>query len=119
MIVTGIILFVFAIFHVVSFKYGPGLESGYTVIVDGVEMRDVKRLLEERFASPFYAFGYLGVMILLAVHLRHGVWSAFQSLGVAGKRLAPIIYIGGGVLGVLIAIGFFVLPLYIYFGGAT
>lgn len=119
MIVTGLILLAFAIFHVISFKYGPGLKDGYMVTVDGVEMRDVKRLLEERFASPLYTFGYVGIMILLAVHLRHGVWSAMQSLGAMGKRIGPVIYIAGAVLGALIAVGFFVLPLYIYFGGGA
>jgi succinate dehydrogenase / fumarate reductase cytochrome b subunit len=119
MILTGVILFVFAVFHVISFKYGPGLESNYVVTVDGVEMRDLKRLLEERFASPLYTFGYVGVMLLLAVHLRHGVWSALQSLGAVSKRLTPAVYLAGGILGVLIAVGFFLLPLYIYFGGGT
>jgi succinate dehydrogenase / fumarate reductase cytochrome b subunit len=119
MIVTGIIIFIFAVIHVTSFKYGPGMDAGYTVLVDGERIRDIKRLMEERFQSPVYAFGYVGVMILLAFHLRHGIWSALQSLGAVSPRLTPVVYTMGAVLGGLIAVGFFVLPLYIYFGGGA
>ena len=115
MIITGGILLVFLVIHLVSFKYGPGLTEGYFVDVDGVRMRDMKRLLEEKFANPLYTFAYVGVMLLLAVHLRHGIWSALQSLGAMSPRLTPIVYGIGLLFGVFISIGFFVLPLYIYF----
>jgi len=119
MILTGVILLLFTIIHVASFKYGPGLAEGYKVMIDGVEMRDMKTLLEQRFASPIYTFSYVGVMLLLAVHLRHGVWSALQSLGAVSPRLTPVVYTIGTIFGILIGIGFFVLPLYIYFGGGA
>ncbi|MFC2085735.1 succinate dehydrogenase cytochrome b subunit [Bacteroidota bacterium] len=119
MIVTGGILLLFLIWHLISFKYGPGIGEGFVVTVDGVEMRDMKRLLELKFASPLYTFGYTGIMLLLALHLRHGIWSALQSLGAMSPRLSPIVYGGGLIIGVLIAIGFFVLPLRIYFFGVS
>lgn len=111
MIVTGLILLVFLVLHLITFKYG----TYYETTVDGVVMRDLKRLVDEKFSQPLYAFGYPAIMLLLAVHLRHGVWSAFQSLGATNPRLTPIIYTVGGVLGLLIAIGFLVLPLWVYF----
>ena len=117
MIVTGLILMVFLVLHLVSFKYGPGIEEGYVVSVGGEEMRDLRRLLEERFQHPLYAFGYPVVMILLGFHLRHGIWSALQSLGAMNSRLTPVVYSIGGLLAVLIAIGFLVLPVWIYFAG--
>lgn len=120
MIVTGLILMVFLVFHILSFKYGPGMSEGYVVTVDGEEIRDLKRLMEEKFQHPLYAFGYPAVMLLLAFHLRHGIWSALQSLGAMTPRLTPLIYTAGGILAALIAIGFLVLPLWIFFsGGAT
>ncbi len=115
MIVTGLILLVFLVFHLLSFKYGPGIEQGYVVTVEGEQIRDLKRLLEDKFQHPLYAFGYPAVMLLLGFHLRHGVWSAFQSLGATNPRLTPVIYTLGGLLGALIALGFLVLPLWIYF----
>ncbi|MFQ5569707.1 MAG: succinate dehydrogenase cytochrome b subunit [Rhodothermales bacterium] len=115
MAMTGGILLLFLILHLISFKYGPGIEEGYVVTVEGSEIRDLKRLLEEKFQNPFYAFGYPAVMLLLGFHLRHGVWSALQSLGATNPKLTPVIYTLGGLLGALIALGFLVLPLWIYF----
>ena len=119
MIVTGLILFIFVIIHVKSFKFGPDVDAGYVVTVGGEQIRDLKRLLIERFQSPIYTFGYVAVMLLLGFHLRHGIWSAMQSLGATNPRMTPLIYMVGGVLGVLIAIGFVVLPLWIFFSGGV
>ena len=115
MIVTGLVLLAFLVIHIISFKYGPGIEEGFVVTIDGEPVRDLKRLLEEKFQHPAYAFGYPCVMILLGFHLRHGIWSAFQSLGAMNPRLTPVVYTLGGVLAVLIAVGFLVLPLWIFF----
>ncbi|NNE45104.1 MAG: succinate dehydrogenase cytochrome b subunit [Rhodothermales bacterium] len=117
MIVTGVILGAFLVFHVMSFKYGPGLAEGYVITADGVMMRDLKRLMVETFQNPLFAFGYPAIMILLAFHLRHGIWSALQSLGAMSPRLTPVVYAAGGILAALIAIGFLVLPLWIFFSG--
>lgn len=112
MIGTGLVLLVFLVIHVLNFKFG----TYYPTVIQGVEMRDLARLVIEKFHNPAYAFGYTGVMILLGLHLRHGIWSAFQSLGAMNSHLSPIIYTLGSVFAVAIALGFLVLPLAIYFG---
>ena len=117
MIVTGVILGVFLVLHLISFKFGTYYESAE--LIDGEPVRDLAKLLNEKFQSPLYAFGYSGVMLLLALHLRHGVWSAFQSLGATNPRLTPLIYTIGTLLGILIAVGFFILPLWIFFTGGN
>ena len=119
MIVTGIILLAFVVLHLITFKFGPGVSEGYVVNVDGEEMRDLQRLLEEKFSHATYAFGYPAIMILLGFHLRHGIWSAFQSLGANNPRISPIIYAAAGILAVLLALGFLVLPLAIFFSGGA
>ena len=115
MIFTGIVLLVFLVIHVSHFKFELGVDGEYITTVAGVEMRDLKRLMTDTFQNPFYAFGYPLVMVLLGLHLRHGIWSAFQSLGAMNKRLTPIVYAVGTVLAIALAFGFFILPLYIYF----
>lgn len=115
MIFTGIVLLVFLVIHLGTFKFGPGISEGYVVTVGGEQIRDLSRLVTEKFQSPLYAFGYTAVMVLLGFHLRHGVWSAFQSLGTMSKRLTPLVYAIGTVLAIGIALGFLILPLYIYF----
>ncbi len=112
MILTGIIVLVFLVIHLISFKYGTYYE---TTTADGAVVRDLKRLMTEKFQSPLYAFGYPLVVILLGFHLRHGVWSAFQSLGATKPRLTPVIYTIGVILAVLVSVGFILVPLYIYF----
>lgn len=112
MILTGAILGIFLVIHLTSFKYG----SYYEVTVDGVVMRDLARLMREKFSHPGYAFGYPALVVLLAVHLRHGIWSAFQSLGAMRPTLTPLVYAIGGLFGLGIALGFLIVPLAIYFG---
>jgi len=116
MIFTGIILLGFLILHLNSFKYGPGISEGYTAaLADGEQVRDLHRLMTEKFKEPLYAFGYPIVMILLGMHMRHGGWSALQSLGMMSRRLSPYVYTFAAALGVLVAVGFIFVPLYIYF----
>lgn len=119
MIITGTILLAFLVFHIVSFKYGPGVAEGYVSTVDGHEIRDLRRLVYEKFSNPLYAFGYPIVMILLGVHLRHGIWSGLTSLALVKPKLSSVVYSIGGVIGGLIALGFIILPLAIYFGGGA
>ncbi len=119
MIWTGVILGVFLVFHILSFKYGPGVDDGYVTTLNGEEVRDLRRLMVEKFQEPLYAFGYPIVMLLLGFHLRHGIWSALQSLGAVKPAWSPVIYSVAAVIGALIAIGFLVLPLWIFFGGGA
>lgn len=111
MILTGLVLMVFVPLHVALFKYG----TYYETVIDGVVMRDLYRLVIEKFKVPFISFTYAGVMFLLGMHLRHGFWSAFQSLGAMNPRWTPAIYTLGVVIAILLAGGFFILPLYVYF----
>lgn len=112
MLFTGSTLALFLVFHLNHFKFGPY----YTTVLDGAEARDLARLLVETFHQPLYALGYTTVMILLGLHLRHGLWSALQSLGAMSQGLKPVIY-GLSLMGAIaIALGFILLPLTIYFG---
>lgn len=107
---TGIILLAFLVLHLKTFKYGPRYET----LVDGILMRDLYRLVIEVFQSPVYVTAYVAVMALLGVHLRHGFWSAFQSLGANHPRYNPIIFGTGIIFTLVIAFGFIVLPVWIY-----
>src|SRR5690606_38289453 len=111
MIITGLVLMVFVPIHVFMFSLG----TYYPTEIDGVPVRDVYRLVVEKFKNPAIAFSYVAVMILLGMHLRHGFWSALQSLGAMSKRALPVVYSIGFIVALLLAGGFFVLPLYIHF----
>lgn len=110
---TGVVLLVFLVIHINTFALG---ETG-NITVGGEQMADLKSLVLETFQNPLYAFGYTIVMILLGVHLGHGVWSAFVSLTMRNKKRSSAVYTIGVILAILLAVGFLFIPLYIYFGG--
>jgi len=114
MIYTGIILLVYTVIHVIMFKYGPAriVEAEQA---GGEGVCDLYGLVVYSFKQPVIAFGYVAAMIVLGFHLRHGFWSAFQSLGLGNDRYTPFLVGLGLVLAVLLALGFLILPLYMYF----
>lgn len=115
MIYTGVALLIFTIIHLITFKFGPGIREGYIKVIDGVAVRDLYRLVMEVFKSPWYVAFYTVAMALLGFHLRHGFWSAFQSMGASHPRYTPIIYGFGISIAIALAIGFLAIPILIYF----
>lgn len=113
---TGLILGVFWIIHQKHFKFGPGIQDGYVTEIHGEKVRDLYRLVGEIFQDPLVVGFYCFVMILLWGHLKHGFWSAFQSLGAINPRTNRSIEIAGHVIALLLALGFLLLPLYLHFG---
>jgi succinate dehydrogenase / fumarate reductase cytochrome b subunit len=71
MIFTGIVLLVFLVIHIDTFKFGE-TEMVALEGMDAQNARDLKSLVIEKFTSPLYAFGYTFVMLLLGFHLKHG-----------------------------------------------
>lgn len=117
MMITGSVLLVFLVLHIIHMKFGPGLEDGYSasLTANGPPVRDLHRLAMEEFKRPVIVVLYSVVMILLGLHLRHGIWSGFQSLGLTRDSNTKMIYLVGGALGILLAVGFLTIPAYIYF----
>jgi len=109
MIYTGIIIFVFIVFHLITFKFGPGSD------VKGEEIRDLYGLVVSVFHRPAYVIGYVAVMILIGFHLYHGFWSAFQSLGVNHPKYTPIIQVLGVIVAIVLSVGFLGVPIWMYF----
>ncbi len=113
MAITGIILLIFLVFHINTFALG---DTG-TVLIDGREVSDLKTLVIETFQNPLYAFGYAIIMLLLAAHLGHGIWSSFVSLTMKSRKCSDLMYTIGATVAILLALGFLFIPLYIYFTG--
>ena len=108
MIWTGLVILVFVIVHVAHIKYGAWYEVGDPPV------RDLYRTEVEVFSSPIWVAIYVVCMVLVGFHLRHGIASAFQSLGadhpVYTKRLTTL----GTVVAILIAGGFAIIPVWVY-----
>jgi succinate dehydrogenase / fumarate reductase cytochrome b subunit len=117
MIYTGMVLLIFLVIHIIQFRFGPDVSSGFVTKIDGKDARDLQRLVAETFRSPLWVAFYVGVMVFLGFHLRHGIWSALQSLGAMKPRLTPLIYTLALILGILLAVGFLLLPIWLYYKG--
>jgi succinate dehydrogenase / fumarate reductase cytochrome b subunit len=110
MIATGLAILVFVPIHVWTFKYGTQYDFG-----EG--MRDLFRTEAENFSSPLVVGLYVVMMVLVGMHLWHGIPSSFQSLGLNGPRFTPMIRKIGKVSAVAIAGGFIVIAVWVYLVG--
>ncbi|MBI4396881.1 MAG: succinate dehydrogenase cytochrome b subunit [Elusimicrobia bacterium] len=102
MVYSGVLLFVFLVVHIKTFKYGdvgPGL---YHLVLTS-------------FQNPFYTAFYVLAMAAAGLHLSHGAQSAFQTLGINHPRYTPLIKAAGWVFAAGISLGFASLPLWAYF----
>ena len=53
-------------------------------------------------------------MVFVGFHLRHGIASAFQSLGASHPVYTKRLVVAGTVLAILIAGGFAIIPIWVY-----
>jgi succinate dehydrogenase / fumarate reductase cytochrome b subunit len=109
MIWTGLVILFFVLVHVSQFKYGAYYEIGDPPI------RDLYRTEVGVFHSPVWVAFYVVCVILVGFHLRHGISSAFQSLGASHPVYTKRIVAWGTVLAILIGGGFAIIPIWVYF----
>ncbi len=114
MAITGLVLLFFIPFHVNHFKFGPGINEGYTIQITGEDARDLHRYVVETFSQPGYVVLYVFVMLMMWGHLKHGYWSFFQSMGMVTPRNYKTLRYGGMGLATLLAFGFLFIPVWIY-----
>lgn len=111
---TGIGIGVFVVLHIIHFKFG----AVYDIVHSGVEMRDLYRLVVEEFQSKAFAFGYIVAMAFVGVHVSHGFWSSFQSIGFNHPKYNPIIKGLSVMFALTVFGGFSSLPIYCFLQGA-
>ena len=106
----GVALLLFLVWHLLNFTIGK-------VNVSGGSTNDPYDLLVDSFQTWWLTVIYLVAMAALAMHLRHGVWSAAQTLGLTNNTKARR---NANVLGVLLAVviagGFSLVPIFILLG---
>jgi len=106
----GLTLLLFIVWHLLNFTIGK-------VNVSGGPTNDPYELLVDSFQTWWLTVIYLVAMAALGMHLRHGVWSAAQTLGLTNnakaRRNANVL---GMLLAVVIAGGFSLVPIFILLG---
>jgi succinate dehydrogenase / fumarate reductase cytochrome b subunit len=111
MAVQGSLLLFFIVSHIATFKYG----TYYETTVNGVVMRDLHRLVVECFKQPGFLVFYVVALLILGFHLKHGVNSIFQSFGLREDKYAGLFKKIGLIYGIVVAGGFIIQPIYVYF----
>jgi succinate dehydrogenase / fumarate reductase cytochrome b subunit len=112
MIWSGPIIAAFVIFHVLHLTVGSVLTL--QTLPDG-DM-NVRANVITGFQHPAVAIFYIVAMALLCMHLYHGLWSMFQSLGVNHPRYTPIVKKFAAAFAWFVAIGNISIPVMVMLG---
>lgn len=98
---TGVLILMFVIFHLANFHF---VDKTHTTIFD---------IVSKAFSSPLYVGLYIAAMIAVALHVSHGFWSLFQTLGANHPKYMPLIMAASVVFALVVAVGFGFLPVYV------
>ena len=112
---SGFIVAAFVIFHVLQLTVGafaPGLPAEEL----SAHHPDARYNVVHGFQNYGVSAFYIVAMILLCMHLYHGIWSMFQSFGVSNPKYSQRIKSAAKVIAILIAIGNISIPLAVMSG---
>ena len=113
MIYTGLVILAFMGLHFIDF-WIPELTYKY-IETNPIDANRYFEELVHKFQNPIRVTAYIAAFILLALHLRHGFQSAFQSIGVNHNKYTPTIKKLGSLYAILIPLGFIFIALFHYF----
>ena len=101
---TGLLILGFIGVHLSNFSHH---------LVDQTN-RTIFQITVAVFSHKGYLAFYLFSMVIVALHVRHGLWSAFQTVGANHPKYMPFIEKLSIVFAVIVGIGFGSLPLVIF-----
>ena len=106
---TGVLLFFLIVFHILHFTTGT-IRTGFVA-----DSTPYERMVAT-FQNPLMVVVYLIFVGLAALHVSHGFWSAFQSLGWVRGGTRKFMEVLSGLVGALIFLMFAPPPLAIVAG---
>ena len=106
---SGPIILVFVIYHILDLTTGA---AGTTQFRD---LRAYENLIYSFRRIPVSAF-YIFAMVLLGMHLYHGLWSMVQSVGFSHPRYTPAIKRAAAWVSILLVAGFISIPIAVLTG---
>jgi succinate dehydrogenase / fumarate reductase cytochrome b subunit len=95
---TGILILAFVVFHLFHFTF---IDKTSTTVFD---------MVAAAFNQPAYTLLYAVLMIVVALHVRHGFWSAFQTIGLNHPKYMPGVAALSVAAAIVVALGFGLLP---------
>jgi succinate dehydrogenase / fumarate reductase cytochrome b subunit len=109
MLWSGLVVFLFLIIHIQQFRFGTYYETG-----GELPMRDLARTEFEVFSHPGWVALYVVATLLVGLHLRHGISSSFQSIGLDHPVYTRRLTTWGIVFAALIGVGLAIIPVWAY-----
>ena len=97
---TGFLLLLFVIIHLLNFHFVD--KTGTTIF----------HIVSAAFAKPGYVLVYVLAMAVAAIHVSHGFWSAFQTIGANHPKYMPLLKRIGLLFSLVVGFGFGLIPLY-------
>jgi len=98
---TGVLILGFVVLHLFNFHF-----------VDK-ENTSIFQIITTAFANPAYVIIYVAAIVVVAIHVSHGFWSLFQTIGANHPKYMPIVQTLGLLVSLVFGIGFGLIPVYI------
>ncbi len=126
MLVLGITVGAFLVLHVAQFWVKMRLTGDPLLTHTTINIAGVDTEIENSYALVNHTFSYLWIVIVyvigstgLAIHLSHGFWSAFQTIGFSNILWRKRLTILGNLFAIIIGVGFSLIAVlqYLFFQG--
>lgn len=112
----GFLLLAFIIFHLLHLTTRQVDPAGWATRLDAAGRYDIYGNVVASFRIWWVSAIYLVAMVLLGLHLWHGVWSFGRSLGVAKPSDQPLRRRIAPILAVVLWLGFSIVPIAVLTG---
>ena len=109
--IGGVLLAVFIVLHLMHFTLGTLEPAPFS-------RENVYGNVTGSFAIPWVAGLYVAAMVVVGLHLYHGAWSAFRTLGITKASAHPLQRRIAGMVAFLVWLGFTIVPLGVLLGWA-
>lgn len=114
MVLSGLILLFYSVYHLLHFTFRTTNAE-----IGALGIYDVYDMLIIGFSNPLISFFYIVAMVLLAMHLSHGIQSLFQTLGINHPKYNKAIRAIGPAAGTILALGYISIPVAVMTGFVT
>lgn len=113
--ILGTLILIFIIIHLANFWARIKLGLGEEVGLDAYGNKDVYQVTYSLFQNIYFVIFYTVISVPLALHLHHGLKSAFKTLGFYHKKGLKIIAKVSLMYAIIMGVGFGIIPFIVYF----
>lgn len=103
----GVIIAAFVIWHLLDLTWGT--------VNSAADSGPYDKLVAS-FSNPVSTAFYAIAVILVGMHLRHGIWSATQTLGQSNRRREVTVNYAATAIATVLTLGFLLVPFSVLFG---